>query len=103
MLRVPGAPPASEEMIAAAYTSRGWRHFPLLAAPSSGISRMAREHWIENLMCRRCSKDGIAVLSTENRSSWIVQVESVPEGFRVVQSDNGSNFYCSSCDRPVEP
>jgi hypothetical protein len=64
---------------------------------------MAREHWIENLMCRRCSKDGIAVLSTEDKLSWIVQVESVPEGFRVVQSENGSNFYCSSCDRPVEP
>jgi hypothetical protein len=54
-------------------------------------------------MCRRCSKDGIAVLSTENKFSWIVQVESVPEGFRVVESENGSNFYCSSCDRPVEP
>jgi hypothetical protein len=54
-------------------------------------------------MCRRCRKDGIAVLSTEDKLSWIVQVESVPKGFRVIQSENGSNFYCSSCDRPVEP
>jgi hypothetical protein len=42
---------------------------------------MPREHWIENLMCRRCKKDGIAVLSTEDKLSWDVQVESVPEGF----------------------
>jgi hypothetical protein len=64
---------------------------------------MAREHWIENLMCRRCKKDGIAVLSTDDKLSWIVQVESVPEGFRAIHSEYGSNFYCSSCDRPVEP
>ena len=68
-----------------------------------GYLRMAREHWIENLMCRRCRKDGIAVLSTDDKLSWTVQVESVPKGFRVIQSENGSNFYCSSCDRPVEP
>jgi hypothetical protein len=64
---------------------------------------MAREHWIENLMCRRCEKDGVAVLSTEDKLSWIVQVESVPEGFRVIQSEYGSSFYCSSCDGPIEP
>jgi hypothetical protein len=43
------------------------------------------------------------VLSTEDKLSWIVQVESVPIGFRVIRSENGSNFYCASCDRPVEP
>jgi hypothetical protein len=37
-------------------------------------------------MCSRCSKNGIAVLSTEDKLSWIVQIESVPEGFRVMQS-----------------
>jgi hypothetical protein len=64
---------------------------------------MAREHWIENLMCRRCKKDGIAVLSTDNKLSWEVQVESVPEGFRTVQSEYGVNFCCASCNSPVEP
>jgi hypothetical protein len=43
------------------------------------------------------------VLSTEDKLSWAVQVESVPKGFRVVRSENGSNFYCAVCDRPVEP
>jgi hypothetical protein len=37
---------------------------------------MAREHWIENLMCRRCKKDGIAVLSTDNKFSSEVQVRA---------------------------
>ena len=46
---------------------------------------------------------GIAMLSTVDKLSWAVQVESVPEGFRVIRSENGSNFYCSSCGRQVEP
>jgi hypothetical protein len=62
-----------------------------------------RDHWVEYLSCRRCQTSGVAVLSTEDKLSWIVQVENVPEGFRVIRSENGSNFYCSSCGRPVEP
>jgi hypothetical protein len=63
---------------------------------------MPREHWIENLMCRRCKNDGIAVLSTEDKLSWDVQVESVPEGFRTVRSEYGVNFRCASCNRPAD-
>jgi hypothetical protein len=64
---------------------------------------VVRDHWVEYLSCRRCQTTGIAVLSTEDKLSWIVQVESVPIGFGVIRSENGSNFYCASCDRPVEP
>jgi hypothetical protein len=32
-----------------------------------------------------------------------VRVESFPDGFKVVELVYGSNFYCSSCDSPVEP
>jgi hypothetical protein len=63
---------------------------------------MARDHWVQFLSCRRCQTSGVAVLSTEDKLSWAVQVESVPEGFRV-KSENGSNFCCSARDRPVEP
>jgi hypothetical protein len=28
-------------------------------------------------------------------------MESVPEGFKVVGSDEGRNFYCTSCNRPA--
>jgi hypothetical protein len=33
----------------------------------------------------------------------VSQVDSVPEGFKVIRVPNGSNFYCTFCDRPVEP
>jgi hypothetical protein len=61
-----------------------------------------REYWVENLVCRRCEKDGVAVLSTEDRFSWDVQVQSVPKGFRAVLSEYGVNFHCDSCDSPAE-
>jgi hypothetical protein len=63
---------------------------------------MARDHWVEFLSCRGCQTTGVALLSTEDKLSWIVKVESVPEGFRVIRSENGIIFYCSTCDRPVE-
>lgn len=105
VLRVPDAPPASEEMVAPAYTP-SWGHFLLhVAHLSYGAhfpAHMARENWIETLVCRRCKKDGIAVLSAENNLSWEVRVESVPEGFRTVQSEYGVNFRCASCNSPAE-
>jgi hypothetical protein len=55
------------------------------------------DRWAENLRCPICRKTGVARLS--QMDGWSVHVESVPEGFKVV----GHNFYCSSCDRPVEP
>jgi hypothetical protein len=63
---------------------------------------MPREHWIENLVCHRCKKDGIAALSTEDKLSWDVQVENVPEGFKAVLSEYGVNFHCASCNRPAD-
>jgi copper chaperone CopZ len=63
----------------------------------------ARDHWIENLTCRHCQKTGNAQLSTVDALSWDVQVDSVPEGFKVAQCEYGSNFYCSTCDSAVEP
>jgi hypothetical protein len=29
-------------------------------------------------------------------------VDKLPEGFYFIQSESGSNFYCSSCDSPAE-
>jgi hypothetical protein len=64
---------------------------------------VGRDHWVEYLSCRHCQTSGVAVLSTEDKLSWAVQVESVPKGFKVIRSENGSNFYCDFCDRAVEP
>jgi hypothetical protein len=32
-----------------------------------------------------------------------VQIDSIPDGFKVIRSGDVSNFYCSACDRPAEP
>ncbi len=35
--------------------------------------------------------------------SWEVQVDSFPEGFKVLRLENGlPKLYCASCDIPVE-
>jgi hypothetical protein len=43
-----------------------------------------------------------AELSQMN-GSLDVAVDSLPEGFKVVETEYGIDFYCSSCDRPVDP
>jgi hypothetical protein len=34
--------------------------------------------------------------------SWTVRPDSIPAGFKVVESENGKNFYCVLCHRPVD-
>ena len=62
----------------------------------------SREHWVENHRCPKCDKTGAAELSQMD-DSFDIQVDSVPEGFRVVEAKYGIAFYCSSCDVPVDP
>ena len=64
---------------------------------------MARDSWVENLRCPRCRKTGAARVSTADEYSWDVQVNSVPDGFKVIRSSGVSNFYCSSCNCAAEP
>jgi hypothetical protein len=40
------------------------------------------DHWVENLRCPSCRKTGAARLSQAD--GWNAQVDSVPEGFKVV-------------------
>jgi hypothetical protein len=61
------------------------------------------DRWVENLRCPICGKTGVAQLSVEDAYSWVAQVDSAPEGFKVIQFDYGSNFYCTLCNSPVEP
>jgi hypothetical protein len=64
---------------------------------------MARDSWVENLRCPHCRKSGAALVSAADEYSWDVQVNSIPEGFKVIRFGDVSNFYCSSRDSPVEP
>jgi hypothetical protein len=70
---------------------------------AGALSKMARDHWVENLRCPRCRKTGEALLSTVDAYSWNVQVETIPKGFEVIESENSINFHCSTCATPVEP
>jgi hypothetical protein len=45
----------------------------------------------------------LALLSDVNEYSLDMQVDAVPEGFEVIHSKHGIEFYCASCDIPVEP
>ncbi len=64
---------------------------------------MARDSWVENLRCPHCRKTGTAYLSAMDEYSWEVQVDSFPEGFKVLRLENGlPELYCASCDIPVE-
>ncbi len=68
------------------------------------ILGMARDCWVENLKCPNCRKTGEAHLSATDEYSWDVQVDSFPEGFKVIRLENGlPYFYCVSCDTPAEP
>jgi hypothetical protein len=66
-----------------------------------------RDQWTESLRCPKCGMTGSVGLSQANGQAFYdgdhdVRVESLPDGFKVVELVYGSNFYCSSCDSPVE-
>src|SRR6266850_725750 len=67
----------------------------------AGRGMIVLDRWVENLRCPICRKTGAARLSQAD--GWNVHMDSVPEGFKVVGSRYGSNFYCTSCNCPVEP
>jgi hypothetical protein len=57
----------------------------------------------EKLNCAGCGGIGDAELSTPDGRSWAVRVDRVPKGFKVIQCEYGSNFYCARCEIEVEP
>ena len=59
------------------------------------------DEWNEKLRCPQCRKTGMANLSQEGHDTLIVQ--SVPDGFKVVHTQNGPDFYCTDCNVAVEP
>ena len=44
-----------------------------------------------------------ASLSATDKLSWDAKVDSIPEGFKIFQSEIGTGFYCASCNVPVDP
>jgi hypothetical protein len=60
-----------------------------------------KEQWYENLRCPLCGKTGKASLSGDNGEA--ATVDQVPDGFKVVDTEDGPNFHCASCEGPVRP
>jgi hypothetical protein len=68
----------------------------------------ARDQWTENLKCPTCGRTGSAELSQASGQAFhdgdqAIRVDHVPEGFKAVQFEYGSNFYRSFCDSLVDP
>jgi hypothetical protein len=60
------------------------------------------DEWNEQLRCPNCSKTGMASLSqSEGDQTSIVQ--SVSDGFKVVQTQYGPDFQCETCNVSVDP
>ncbi len=60
------------------------------------------DEWNEQLRCPRCSKIGMASLS-QSEGDQSPTVLTVPDGFKVVQTDYGPDFHCGSCNVAVDP
>jgi hypothetical protein len=59
-----------------------------------------RDQWHENLRCPTCGKAGKASLSQDNDDEPTIQI--LPDGFKVVATEHGPDFYCLTCDVAVE-
>ena len=59
------------------------------------------DEWNESLRCPTCGKTGRASLSQDNDDAPTVQ--SVPDGFKVVATQYGPDFQCTTCDVAVVP
>jgi hypothetical protein len=62
---------------------------------------MMMDQWNEKLRCSACRKTGMAAM-TQDQEADRPTVQSVPDGFKVVQTKHAPTFYCETCDVEVE-
>jgi hypothetical protein len=65
------------------------------------IGRMT-DQWNEQLRCPNCRKAGMASLS-QGEHDRKATVLSAPDGFKVIQTEYGPDFQCSTCNVAVLP
>jgi hypothetical protein len=58
------------------------------------------DQWTENLRCRACTDTGIATLS-QGDGDQMSTVRSIPDGFKVVQTEYGPDFHSENCNVPA--
>jgi hypothetical protein len=58
------------------------------------------DQWSENLKCIACKNVGIGTLS-QGEGDLMPTVLSTPNGFKVIRTEYGPDFYCETCNIPV--
>jgi len=61
-----------------------------------------KDEWNERLRCPLCLKTGTATLCQAGDDD-LPTIQSVPDGFRLVKTNDGPDFRCADCDVSVEP
>ncbi len=62
----------------------------------------ATDEWNEKLRCPNCNKTGMVSLSL-NEDADMPTVDGIADGFRVVQTEFGPDFHCTTCNVAVVP
>jgi hypothetical protein len=60
------------------------------------------DEWNEELRCPECGKTGLASLSQSDGADTPT-IHRVPDGFKVVATQYGPDFYCGICNVAVAP
>jgi hypothetical protein len=60
------------------------------------------DQWNEKLRCPNCGNTGMASLS-QGKSDDTPTIQSVPDGFKVIQTQYGPDFHCGTCNVAVDP
>ncbi len=60
------------------------------------------DEWNEQLRCPGCGKGGMASLS-QGDGDQAPTVLTVPDGFKVIQTEYGPDFHCGTCNIAVAP
>jgi len=66
------------------------------------LTNRMTDQWSENLRCSVCENTGITTLS-QGDGDRMPTVLSTPNGFKVVQTEYGPDFYCETCNVAALP
>jgi hypothetical protein len=60
------------------------------------------DHWNEQLRCPQCRNTGMVSLS-QFKDADMPTVESITDGFKIMQTEYGPDFHCRTCNVPSAP
>ena len=61
-----------------------------------------KDEWNERLRCPLCLKTGTVSLC-QAEDDDLPTIQSVPDGFKVIKTEDGLDFQCVACEVMVEP